>query len=138
GTARQIDGRICVAMYHPAAGLHQASLADIIRADFRKLPAFIEHARIVSQPPEEDLEEPLAAAEEARAQVIHEPQTATVLETDLAPAPAVAATSEELEFDDNLPSDTLAPDLPEDAPTETAEQPDEHGENDDFKQLSFF
>src|SRR5437588_1568777 len=47
GTARTVDGRLCVAMYHPAAGLHQASLADIIRADFRKLPVFVEQARIM-------------------------------------------------------------------------------------------
>lgn len=45
GMARMIEGRMCVAMYHPAAGLHQASLADIIRSDFRKLPLFIDQAR---------------------------------------------------------------------------------------------
>lgn len=36
GRARKMDGRICIAMYHPAAGLHQASLKDTIRADFKK------------------------------------------------------------------------------------------------------
>ena len=50
GMARVIDGRMCVAMYHPAAGLHQASLADIIRSDFRKLPLFIEQARKMLAP----------------------------------------------------------------------------------------
>jgi DNA polymerase len=45
GMARMVEGRMCVAMYHPAAGLHQASLADIIRSDFRKLPLFIDQAR---------------------------------------------------------------------------------------------
>jgi DNA polymerase len=45
GMARVVGGRLCVAMYHPAAGLHQASLADVIRADFRKLPVYIEQAR---------------------------------------------------------------------------------------------
>ncbi len=45
GKARLVEGRMCVAMYHPAAGLHQASLADVIRADFRKLPVYIEQAR---------------------------------------------------------------------------------------------
>jgi uracil-DNA glycosylase family 4 len=57
GMARVIDGRMCVAMYHPAAGLHQASLADIIRSDFRKLPLFIEQARKMLAPavqPEDD------------------------------------------------------------------------------------
>src|SRR2546421_10468189 len=38
GRARKIDGRICIAMYHPAAGLHQQSLKDTIRSDFKKIP----------------------------------------------------------------------------------------------------
>lgn len=50
GTARVVEGRMCVAMYHPAAGLHQASLADVIRADFRKLPVYIEQARLMQEP----------------------------------------------------------------------------------------
>jgi uracil-DNA glycosylase len=44
GRARKIDGRICIAMYHPAAGLHQASLKDTIRADFKKIPIIIAEA----------------------------------------------------------------------------------------------
>src|SRR5579872_7121455 len=44
GRARRVDGRICIAMYHPAAGLHQASLKDTIRADFKKIPMIIEQA----------------------------------------------------------------------------------------------
>ena len=44
GRARKVDGRICIAMYHPAAGLHQASLKDTIRADFKKIPMIIEQA----------------------------------------------------------------------------------------------
>ena len=44
GRARKIDGRICFAMYHPAAGLHQASLKDTIRADFKKLPQVMAEA----------------------------------------------------------------------------------------------
>src|SRR5438105_4105796 len=68
GTARLVDGRLCVAMYHPAAGLHQASLADIIRSDFRKLPVFIEQARIMSQPPAEATQEQMHEAEVAREQ----------------------------------------------------------------------
>jgi len=44
GRARKIDGRICIAMYHPAAGLHQASLKDTIRADFKKIPVIIAEA----------------------------------------------------------------------------------------------
>ncbi len=44
GHARKIDGRVCIAMYHPAAGLHQASLKDTIRADFKKIPLIIAEA----------------------------------------------------------------------------------------------
>ena len=44
GLARKIDGRICIAMYHPAAGLHQQSLKDTIRSDFKKIPQMIAEA----------------------------------------------------------------------------------------------
>lgn len=83
GTARLVDGRLCVAMYHPAAGLHQASLADIIRADFRKLPIFIEQARkMLAQSPLAIEEERIAEAEAAREQVVQQPETAAVLSGD--------------------------------------------------------
>jgi DNA polymerase len=82
GTARIVDGVLCVAMYHPAAGLHQASLADIIRADFRKLPIYIEQARLMSAPPPEVAEENVVEAEALREGVIHEPETAEVLPVD--------------------------------------------------------
>ena len=44
GRARKIDGRICIAMYHPAAGLHQQSLKDTIRSDFKKIPQIMADA----------------------------------------------------------------------------------------------
>lgn len=44
GRARNIGGRLCIAMYHPAAGLHQVSLKDTIRADFKKIPQIIAEA----------------------------------------------------------------------------------------------
>jgi DNA polymerase len=44
GRARKMDGRICIAMYHPAAGLHQQSLKETIRADFKKIPMIIAEA----------------------------------------------------------------------------------------------
>ncbi len=44
GRARNVNGHLCIAMYHPAAGLHQASLKDVIRADFKKIPQLIEEA----------------------------------------------------------------------------------------------
>jgi uracil-DNA glycosylase len=45
GRARKKDGYICIAMYHPAAGLHQASLKDVIRNDFKKIPIVIAEAQ---------------------------------------------------------------------------------------------
>ncbi len=44
GRARKKDGYICIAMYHPAAGLHQASLKETIREDFKKIPLIIAEA----------------------------------------------------------------------------------------------
>ena len=44
GRARKVDGRICIAMYHPAAGLHQQSLKDTIRSDFKKIPLIMAEA----------------------------------------------------------------------------------------------
>src|SRR5579859_2748534 len=44
GRARRIDGRVCIAMYHPAAGLHQQSLKETIRSDFKKIPLVIAEA----------------------------------------------------------------------------------------------
>jgi hypothetical protein len=87
GTARVVDGRLCVAMYHPAAGLHQASLADIIRDDFRKLPLFMEeaHARLSARPMLGEPEQRIEAAEEARAEVVNQPETGTVIDAPIAP-----------------------------------------------------
>lgn len=53
GRARRKDGYICIAMYHPAAGLHQNSLKDVIREDFKKIPLVIAEAerRAVAAPP---------------------------------------------------------------------------------------
>src|SRR5439155_8417786 len=98
--------------------------ADIIRTDFRKLPVFVEQARIMllrDTAPAEELGSPapsteyrvpsepapdsrpatrdsgLAEAEAAREHVIHEPATAAVLESDLAGADGLEAAGEELE-----------------------------------------
>lgn len=52
GRARKKDGYICIAMYHPAAGLHQASLKDVIRNDFKKIPLVVAEAeRMVAESP---------------------------------------------------------------------------------------
>lgn len=80
GSARVVDGRLCVAMYHPAAGLHQASLADVIRADFRKLPIYLEQAYDLKPAPLKVAEKRLAQAEAAREQVVHEEETGAVVD----------------------------------------------------------
>ena len=45
GQARKINGRLVVAMFHPAAALHQQSLRDTLIADFKKLPQLIAAAQ---------------------------------------------------------------------------------------------
>ncbi len=44
GQARLVNGRMVVAMYHPAAALHQPSLRREIEADFARLPELIQRA----------------------------------------------------------------------------------------------
>jgi DNA polymerase len=44
GQARMVNGRLVVAMYHPAAALHQPSLRREIEADFARLPELIHRA----------------------------------------------------------------------------------------------
>ncbi|MES0344390.1 MAG: uracil-DNA glycosylase, partial [Anaerolineales bacterium] len=50
GQAKEIDGRLIVPMYHPAAALHQPSLRKVIEADFSMLPELIEKEASISQP----------------------------------------------------------------------------------------
>jgi len=45
GKAVWIKGQMIVAMYHPAAGLHQPNLKPAIEKDFLKLPEYIQKAR---------------------------------------------------------------------------------------------
>ena len=49
GRARKIDGRLCIAMYHPAAALHQSSLKEVIREDFKKIPGIIAESERLSK-----------------------------------------------------------------------------------------
>ena len=44
GQAMNIKGRLVIAMYHPAAALHQQSLKATIEADFARLPELIAKA----------------------------------------------------------------------------------------------
>jgi uracil-DNA glycosylase len=45
GQMRRLGERFVIAMFHPAAALHQASLKPAILADFAKLPKMLEEAR---------------------------------------------------------------------------------------------
>lgn len=45
GRASWINDRLIVAMYHPAAGLHQPNLRPVILHDFSLLPGLVEKAR---------------------------------------------------------------------------------------------
>ena len=45
GQMRKVGERYVIAMFHPAAALHQASLKPAILADFAKLPKLLEEAR---------------------------------------------------------------------------------------------
>jgi len=54
GQAKRVGGQWVVAMYHPAAALHQPALKRELEEDFRKLPQIIAQARRESgiEPPE--------------------------------------------------------------------------------------
>jgi DNA polymerase len=45
GQMRRVGDRFVIAMFHPAAALHQAALKPSILADFAKLPQLLEQAR---------------------------------------------------------------------------------------------
>ncbi len=51
GTARKQDGRAIIAMYHPAAALHQQSLRKAIEEDFKKIPQILEQLKEVKEEP---------------------------------------------------------------------------------------
>lgn len=55
GKASRVNGRLVVAMYHPAAALHQRALKATIEADFSRLPALIEK---INQSDEQKLQKP--------------------------------------------------------------------------------
>ncbi len=45
GQMRQIDGRFVIAMFHPAAALHNVNIKPLIMNDFAQLPKLLEVAR---------------------------------------------------------------------------------------------
>ncbi|MGC8856611.1 MAG: uracil-DNA glycosylase family protein [Anaerolineae bacterium] len=59
GQMRRIGDRFVIAMFHPAAALHQAALKPVILADFARLPQLLEQARAALHRPA-----PVAKAEE--------------------------------------------------------------------------
>ena len=54
GQARTVDGRLVVAMFHPAAALHQQSLRQTLIDDFKKLPALIAKSHKDAPPPPDE------------------------------------------------------------------------------------
>ncbi|OGO38651.1 MAG: uracil-DNA glycosylase [Chloroflexi bacterium RBG_16_57_11] len=51
GQAMKVKGRLVIAMYHPAAALHQQSLKPIIEQDFARLPELIGQAEKAPESP---------------------------------------------------------------------------------------
>jgi uracil-DNA glycosylase family 4 len=54
GQAMKVKGRLVVAMYHPAAALHQRSLKSTVEADFASLPELIARAEQMPEYQEEN------------------------------------------------------------------------------------
>lgn len=55
GQARKMEGRVVMAMYHPAAALHQPSLRRAVEEDFARLSEILKHAEklpAAEKPPE--------------------------------------------------------------------------------------
>ena len=55
GQARLMEGRVVMAMYHPAAALHQPSLRRVVEEDFARLPDILKHVEKLpeaEEPPE--------------------------------------------------------------------------------------
>jgi len=68
GQMRRVGDRFVIAMFHPAAALHQAALKPSIMADFGKLPGLLETARreLAAKPPAGGVSAPEAAKEEPK------------------------------------------------------------------------
>ncbi|MCC6299577.1 MAG: uracil-DNA glycosylase [Anaerolineales bacterium] len=60
GQMRKVGERFVIAMFHPAAALHQAALKPAILADFAKLPELLKQARAAlgKSAPMQKIEEP--------------------------------------------------------------------------------
>jgi len=58
GQATKVKGRLVIAMYHPAAALHQQSLKSTIEQDFSRLPELIAQKGQSAESQEESQEQP--------------------------------------------------------------------------------
>ena len=58
GQVRQVDGRVVVAMFHPAAALHQPSLRATVVEDFAKLPELIRTSQQLAPAPPPPVADP--------------------------------------------------------------------------------
>lgn len=58
GQAREVNGRLIVPMYHPAAALHQPSLRRVVEDDFARLPELIAQGARASAPEPEPPADP--------------------------------------------------------------------------------
>jgi uracil-DNA glycosylase family 4 len=58
GQAMKIKGRLVIAMYHPAAALHQGSLKPVIEQDFARLPELIAQAEKAPESPQGNSTDP--------------------------------------------------------------------------------
>lgn len=58
GQAKQVDGRLIVPMYHPAAALHQPSLRQVVMQDFARLPGYLDQVTEISPTTHEPPEDP--------------------------------------------------------------------------------
>jgi len=53
GQSTRVKGRLMIAMYHPAAALHQNSLRPVLEQDFSRIPIMIEQSGATPELPEE-------------------------------------------------------------------------------------
>lgn len=80
GSVKEVDGRLIVPMYHPAAALHQGNLRQVLLDDFARVPAILERARNLKTAPRPEAATPHLAPPDGT------PDTIEGAEPDL-PAP---------------------------------------------------
>lgn len=73
GQASWVRGRMVVAMYHPAAALHQPSLKPALEKDFQKLPEYIQQAVQAVQPEKSAKSPKLASSDSQKSELSEDP-----------------------------------------------------------------